>query len=134
MTEHAAQIHESRLAVILYARQVWLHHDDATCSLQSTHVFEGKLPLIRIVYAISTRIETGHAHGWLDHPTTGHGRRPRLFRVQPSRRRDGNTAVFELSQIALVRVPSSNWRGVRQVGNASCPFQKRGTTWDIVPA
>src|SRR4029453_3178311 len=31
--------------------------------LQSAHVLEGKSPLIQIVHAISTRIETGHAHG-----------------------------------------------------------------------
>src|SRR5215471_6465634 len=115
MTKHAAHIHESRLALILDAREVWLHHDNPASSLQSTHVLERTLPLTGIVHSISACIETGHAHGWLDDPSAGDGRRPRTSRVQPSRRYNRNTAIFEVPQVALIRVPSQDRRRVREV-------------------
>jgi len=53
MTENPAQIHERGLARILDCREVWLHHHNAACSLQSTDVLDGKSPLIGIIHAVS---------------------------------------------------------------------------------
>jgi hypothetical protein len=134
MTEHAAHIHESRLAFIVDAREVRLHHDYATCGLQSAHLVDGQSPLVGIINAISACIETGDAHSRLDDPGTALRCRPRLFRVHPCRRHHRNTAVCKVSQITLVRVPGENRCGVCQVRKATCPFEKRRTAWDVVPA
>jgi hypothetical protein len=134
MTEHAAHIHESRLAFIVDAREIRLHHAHATCGLKSPHVLDRQSPLIGIVHAIAAGIETGDAHSRLDDPGTARRYRPHLFRVQPCRRHHGNTAVCEIPQITLVRIPSEDRGGISQVRDAPCPFEKRRTTWDVVPA